>query len=126
VTSGTAMAAAKPACRQPLDPGVGETVSSVLPGGELTFQEDGTFEGSSGCRPVEGRYERAGDQITVTGLRAELPEGRMCAGRMCAGAAEMQHMHAVDVLRAGFTVEVEADLLTLTSPSGSGLALRAG
>jgi heat shock protein HslJ len=99
----------------------GGTVSSVLPGGELTFHEDGIFEGSSGCRPVAGRYERVGDKITVTRLRAELPEGGMCAG-----AAEVKHMHVVDVLRAGFTAEVEADLLTVTSPSRSGLALRAG
>jgi heat shock protein HslJ len=97
-----------------------EAASSVVPGGELRFLEGGVLTGSSGCRAVRGHYEVHGQRVSVS----ELDAGDPHAGA-CMPDAEAQHGHVVDVLREGFAVHVEGDRLTLTSPQGLGLALRA-
>ncbi|HSE07465.1 MAG TPA: META domain-containing protein [Nocardioidaceae bacterium] len=98
----------------------GETASSVLPGGELSFTENGVVVGSSGCRTVRGSYEVHGDEVTVSELDIEDP----LAGA-CPPGAEAQHRHVVDVLRNGFTAGIDGERLTLTSEKGLALQLRA-
>lgn len=99
----------------------GETVASVLGEGGLSFAEDGTFGGSTGCRPVRGDYRLDGDTLTVTALESGAPEAGACAPGL-----EAQHDHVVTVLEARPTATVEGARLTLLAPEGTGLDFRAG
>lgn len=98
----------------------GEAVSSTLPGGELRFDEAGAFTGTSGCRPVRGRYELVDDTVTVSDFAADPDEAGACPPQ-----EEAQHSHVRDVLDDGFRVEIEGDRLTLTTTLGLGLQFRA-
>jgi heat shock protein HslJ len=99
----------------------GDGVSSTLPGGELRFHENGSFTGTSGCRPVRGRYELVDDTVTVGEFAADPAEAGACPPQ-----EEAQHSHVCDVLDDGFRAEIEGDRLTLTSKQGLGLQFRAG
>lgn len=96
----------------------GETASSTL--GEpavLQLAGDGTFEGSTGCRTLAGTWTTSGDEVLFPDMRAD--------GDCPAGVAR-QDSHVVEVLGDGFQVQVEAERLTLSDPSGLGLVYRAG
>ncbi len=92
----------------------GETVSSVSGDGTLTFREDGTFEGSTGCRELRGEYTV--DDGTVSVDRLEVGPGG------CPDELRRQHRHVVDVLGGGFAATVDGTRLTLVGKAGKGLA----
>jgi heat shock protein HslJ len=95
----------------------GETASSVM--GEpatLELGEDGTLSGSTGCRDLTGRYEVTGDEVIVT---------EMTAIGDCPDGLAAQDTLVVTVIGDGFTVEVEGDVLTISSRGGLGLGYRA-
>lgn len=96
----------------------GETVSSVVPGGRLTFDDDGTLAGSSGCRDLHGDYTLDGSTVSVGTLQVG-------AGN-CPPDLRRQHRHVVEVLEAGFTATVHGTRLTLSGRAGKGLDLTAG
>ena len=86
----------------------GELASSTLASAEparLRLNEDGTFEGSTGCRSFSGGWEISGDIVTVT---------QMVFEGDCRSAPE-QDAHVASVLGTGFRAERDEDRLTLTS-----------
>lgn len=99
----------------------GDTVSSVAADGVLRFLDGGRLAGTVGCGRLSGRYALDGDRVVLTTLTDRDP-----AAEACPPAARAQHAHALDVLRDGFTAEVDGDRLTLTGGDGLGLQLRAG
>ncbi|TKJ24521.1 META domain-containing protein [Blastococcus sp. CCUG 61487] len=95
----------------------GETASSTV--GEpavLHLAEDGTFEGSTGCRALSGTWTTSGDTVMFPDLRADGD---------CATDAVRQDSHVVEVLGDGFRVHVQAGRLTAANPNGLGLVYRA-
>lgn len=95
----------------------GDTVSSVQ--GEpamLIIRSDGTLEGSTGCRRLDGRWVESGDTIQFTEFAA--------LGECPAGLAD-QDGHVVTVLGDGFTFSIDGNRLTVTAPGGIGLSYRA-
>lgn len=96
----------------------GETVSSVLGDGRLVFGDEGTFEGSSGCRELRGEYTLDGGTVAV---------GTLDTGAgSCPPDLRRQHRHVVEVLEGGFTATVDGKRLTLEGKAGQGLDLTAG
>lgn len=96
----------------------GETVASVPVGGEayLLFH-DGRFEGFTGCNEVSGTV------TTVPGGLRFSDVTRTDAA--CDETAAALESAVLAVLDGDVTARIEADLLTLTHPSGRGLQLRA-
>jgi heat shock protein HslJ len=95
----------------------GESVSDV--GGERATIElfsDGSMLGSTGCRALNGRYTIAGVEVTIAELSAHGD---------CPVELRDQDALVVRVLGDGFRVEVDDEILTLTSPGNEGLAYRA-
>lgn len=91
-------------------------VSSVDGDGYLVLGEDGTLEGSTGCRRLTGRWIEEGDTIRMTALTADGD---------CTLELRDQDGQVVEVLER-FRAEVDGQRLTLTSRDGSaGLAYRA-
>jgi heat shock protein HslJ len=96
----------------------GEVASSTTgQPAELLLADDGTFTGSTGCRPFRGEWELAGDVVRVRGLALD-EEG-------CPADVAAQDGHVVGVLEGDVQVEVAGDSLTLTGRDGSGLVYRA-
>lgn len=96
----------------------GDTASTA--GGEratLTLGEDGTIDGSTGCRTLTGSFVVTGDEIVATGLRAD---------GECRPDLARQDDLVVSVLGDGFRADVDGDRLTLTSQGNDGLGYRAG
>lgn len=94
----------------------GEAASSVM--GEpatLELRSDGTLSGSTGCRDLTGRYEVTGDEVRVT---------EMTATGDCPDELDAQDSLVVTVIGDRFTVEVEGDVLTISSRGGLGLGYR--
>jgi heat shock protein HslJ len=94
----------------------GDAVSSTL--GEpatLVLDGDGTFAGSTGCRPIAGRYTITGDQVTLDDVAAD--------GDCDAGTAD-QDTHVLGVLGNAFTAAVDGRQLTLAGDGGNGLVYR--
>lgn len=89
--------------------GMEGTASSPQPA-HITFGGDGTFEGTTGCREISGRWEDKSDRI-------ETSEIELGAGR-CRGLKAEQDEHLVSVLEAGFTVEIEENTMTLSWDEG--------
>lgn len=97
---------------------VGDVASS--PDGDpatLELRSDGTFSGSTGCRPFTGRWIEFGSQIQAPDFRMGETE--------CKPELEQQDSHVVSVLGDGFDPSIEGDLLTLLDPGGVGLVYRA-
>jgi heat shock protein HslJ len=97
----------------------GQTASSTLASAEparLVLKDDGTFEGTTGCRSFTGTWTVSGDAVAVTQM---VFEGN------CKDAAE-QDSHVASVLGAGFRAERKGDRLTVTADeSDLGLVYRA-
>ncbi|HJS19970.1 MAG TPA: META domain-containing protein [Anaerolineales bacterium] len=73
----------------------------------LTFSEDGTMTGNSGCNSLGGTYEVEGDQITFSTITSTL---------MACDEARVEQEGAVHtVLNSTATYSVEASTLTLTN-----------
>jgi heat shock protein HslJ len=98
----------------------GDTVSTPASGGELRFLDGGVLVGTITCGPLRGRYSLDGASVMVTELR----DRDRATGR-CPDDVEAQHSHVVDVLRGGFTAEVDGRTLTLTNDDGLGLVFHA-
>lgn len=96
----------------------GDLASSTLASAEparLLLSDDGTFEGTTGCRSFTGGWEVSGDVVAVTQM---VFEGN------CRAAAE-QDSHVASVLGGGFRAERDGDRLTLTAEkSALGLVYR--
>lgn len=94
----------------------GEVASSVAGDGFLELHDDGTLEGSTGCRSLRGRWTTNGDQILF-------PE--FAADGECPEQLQAQDGHVVTVLGDGFRAAVEGEQLTVTSTGDLGLVYRA-
>lgn len=96
----------------------GQTASSPVVSADparLVLDEDGTFEGTTGCRSFTGGWEVSGDVVEVTQMVFE--------GDCKAGAEQDSHVAAV--IGAGFRAERDGNRLTLTSEKGDlGLVYR--
>lgn len=82
----------------------------------LELSDDGTFEGSTGCRALSGTWATFADEVVFP---------TMSADGECPDALLEQDDHVVAVLGDGFAVGVEGDLLTVSDADGSGLRYRA-
>ena len=84
-------------------------IASSVQGGYLVISSDGRLQGSTGCRPFEGKWTRVGEHIqTVSfGVQGDCPEEQ-----------RQQNDHVVDVLGDGFTVQIEQNQLTLYNIRG--------
>jgi heat shock protein HslJ len=82
----------------------------------LLLTEDGTLQGSTGCRSFSGEYIIVGNSVEFTnwGLEDE-----------CAQQLAEQDNSIVSVLGDGFAVEIDGDRLTLTSAGDEGLSYTA-
>lgn len=92
--------------------------ASTLPGIEaatLVFGEDGSLNGSTGCRTITGRWTQQGATITMAELALD---------GTCAGDAETLDAAIVGVLEQA-TVEIDGERLTLMASNGNGLSYRA-
>jgi heat shock protein HslJ len=79
------------------------TVSSANPA-HLYFSNDGSFEGSTGCRAVKGDWIEEADRVTFTYFGAK-------EGDCSVGLSEQND--AVINLGDGFTFDIEGDTLTI-------------
>lgn len=97
----------------------GATASSPVASAEparLLLKDDGSFEGTTGCRSFSGTWEVVGDVVTPV---------QMVFHGNCRKGAE-QSSHVIAVLATGFRAERKGDRLTLTSSSEDiGLVYRA-
>lgn len=76
-------------------------------GAQITFSEDGTVAGNSGCNGFGGKYNVEGDQITFSEIVSTL---------MACDAARMAQEAAVhQVLSDTATFNIEGSTLTLTN-----------
>ena len=97
---------------------VGDVASS--PAGDpatLLVREDGTLDGSTGCRSFTGTWVEGGGQVRATTLAM--------GDEPCPVELAQQDSHVVSVIGDGFVPSVDADLLTLLDPGGVGLVYRA-
>ncbi len=94
----------------------GDVASSVQGDGFLILSEDGTLTGSTGCRPIDGEFIVAANELVATELRLD---------GACPAELAQQDSHVISVIEGGFTPSVKEDRLTLTTPPGIGLILRA-
>jgi heat shock protein HslJ len=92
--------------------------SPLMGSARLELRPDGTLDGSSGCRPLSGRWEADGPRIRLTALTAiEDPTAGICAPE----SEEIEH-RLLAVLGDGFTPVVEGSRLTIVSEAGAGLS----
>ena len=85
-------------------------MSSPPPGARISFADDGTFQGATGCRDISGRWQGSGGRVQTSEI--ELGAGR------CRGLKAEQDEHLVSVLEAGFTVEIEENTMQLSWDEG--------
>jgi heat shock protein HslJ len=90
---------------------IGEAATSVRGHATLVLNEDGTMEGSTGCRDLSGTYAVDGDELVFTELAA--------AGDCPADLAE-QDGRVISVLEAA-RIEIDGNHLRLRSAGGEGL-----
>lgn len=79
------------------------TVSSADPA-HLYFESDGTLEGTTGCREIEGEWAEEADRITFTYFAAEGD---------CSDEALVVQNNAIINLGDGFTFDIEGETLTI-------------
>lgn len=83
----------------------------------LELRSDGTFSGSTGCRPFDGQWVEAGEQLMATTFAM--------GDVACPAELADQDSHVVSVIGDGFVPSIEGELLTLVDPGGVGLVYRA-
>ena len=83
----------------------------------LELNEDGTLTALTGCRILTGTYVVVGDEIKTPELGAE---------GECTAELATQDSRVVTVFEGGFTVEIDANSLTLTASGNEGLLYRSG
>ena len=96
----------------------GDTASSTISTADpatLSFDPDGTFTGSTGCREISGRYVVTGDTVQFTSFGA--------TGE-CGSDLVSQDGQVISVLESGFTVEINGNRLTVVAPGGEALSYR--
>ncbi len=96
----------------------GDTASSTTSTADpatLSFDLDGTFTGSTGCREISGQYVVTGDTVQFTSFGA--------TGE-CANDVASQDGQVIAVLESGFTVEIDGNRLTVLAPGGEALSYR--
>lgn len=76
----------------------------------ITLADDGTFDGTTGCRDVSGRWEDTGDRVETSDVEL--------GNRRCRGLEAEQDEHLVAVLEAGSTVEIEENTMALSWDEG--------
>jgi heat shock protein HslJ len=88
--------------------GTGDVVSSALADVEagLTFNEDGSVTGTSGCNDFGGKYVVEGDQITFSEVISTL--------KLCDTSIMEQEEAIQQVLTETAAYQIEGDTLTLT------------
>lgn len=97
---------------------VGDVASAPM--GEpatLDLRSDGSFSGSTGCRPFDGQWVEAGEQLLATTFAM--------GDVACPAELADQDSHVVSVIGDGFVPSIEGELLTLVDPGGVGLVYRA-
>jgi heat shock protein HslJ len=89
--------------------GTVDVLSSALPDvdASLTFNEDGTITGTSGCNEFGGGYSVAGDQITFKEIVSTL---KLCDTPLMGQEEAMQQ-----VLTETATYQIDGDTLTITN-----------
>ncbi len=83
----------------------------------LELRADGTFSGSTGCRPFDGQWIQNGEQLLATTFAM--------GDVACPAELAEQDSHVVSVIGDGFVPTVEGDRLTLMDAGGQGLVYRA-
>ena len=84
----------------------------------LTFSDDGTLVGSTGCRRLEGEWMLSGATIQIPILSAiDDPTAGVCAPE-----SEALDGDIISVVESGSVVEIDGNRLTLTAPGGDGLS----
>lgn len=95
----------------------GDTASSPMGDpATLELRADGTFSGSTGCRPFDGEWIENGEQLLATTFAM--------GDVACPAELAAQDSHVVSVIGDGFVPSLEDGLLTLTDPGGVGLVYR--
>ncbi|MCA0146123.1 META domain-containing protein [Blastococcus sp. LR1] len=94
-----------------------DMASSPMQAAELELRPDGTFSGTTGCRPVRGTWRVTDERLVTADLVADGD---------CAPETAEQDGHVLDVLRQGGAVRIARDHLTLTAPDGHGLQFTTG
>ncbi|TFV53514.1 META domain-containing protein [Blastococcus sp. TF02A_35] len=94
-----------------------ETAASPLQPAAVEFRSDGTFTGSTGCRPVRGTWQVADERLTTTDVVTD--------GECPADLAE-QDGQVLHVLHQGGALRIARDRLALTAPDGTGLQFTTG
>jgi heat shock protein HslJ len=82
----------------------------------LELRSDGTFSGSTGCRPFDGQWIENGEQILATSFAM--------GDVACPAELASQDSHVVSVIGDGFVPSIEGGKLTLVDPGGIGLVYR--
>lgn len=93
---------------------------AMAPMGEpatLELRADGTFSGSTGCRPFDGQWVERGEQLLATTFAM--------GDVACPAELSDQDGHVVTVIGDGFVPTIDGDRLTLTDAGGLGLVYRA-
>ncbi len=85
----------------------------------LRVDNDGTIEGSTGCRSFTGKYVFRGDEVVVTELSMEEKPVEACGAE-----AREQDGIVGDVVGDGFQAKGDGDRLTLTSSGAYRLIYR--
>lgn len=83
----------------------------------LELRSDGSFSGSTGCRPFDGQWVEAGEQLMATTFAM--------GDVACPAELANQDSHVVSVIGDGFAPSIDGELLTLVDPGGVGLVYRA-
>lgn len=97
----------------------GDAVTSPMAGAsEATLElfEDGTFEGSTGCRTISGQYQVSGAEVQFTNWGAD---------GQCPASLADQDSRVISGLEGGFRVEIEGDQMTTWVAGDQGLVYRA-
>lgn len=87
---------------------VGDVAERAGEGATLRLAEDGSMEGSTGCRSFVGSWVEGDGRILVT--RMEMDEAECPADR------EAQDRFVVSLVGDGFSASVQGELLTLVDP----------
>lgn len=82
----------------------------------LELRADGTFSGSTGCRPFDGQWIEQGEQLLATTFAM--------GDVACPAELADQDNRVVTVIGDGFVPSIENGLLTLSDPGGMGLVYR--
>ncbi len=93
----------------------GETASSVQGTATLRLDEDGSFEGSTGCRTLTGEWLVAAGSLQFPSLAADGD---------CQPELADQDGFVISVLEGPATVEIDGATLTLSAPGDIGLRYR--